>query len=147
MAEENVAVAEEKGAISQGKFSKKVEETLKNIKEMSLLEVSSLAKAMEEEFGITAASMVQSAPLHGGAATSAQPVAEEKSTFTVMLVSVGDKKIQVIKEIRAITNLGLKESKDLVDQAPKPVKENIPKEEAEQIKSKLEAAGAKVELK
>ena len=83
MAEENVTVTEEKGAVSQGKGSKRVEETLKNIKEMSLLEVSSLAKAMEEEFGITAASMVQSAPLSGGAATSAQPVAESASFNTL----------------------------------------------------------------
>lgn len=141
MAEENVTVAEEK-------LSKRVEDTLMNIKEMNLLEISSLAKAMETEFGITAASIVQAAPMSGGAAaSSAQPAAEEKSTFTVMLVSAGDKKIQVIKEIRAITSLGLKESKDLVDQAPKPVKENVSKKEAEEIKSKLEAQGATVELK
>ena len=141
MAEENVIEIEEK-------LSKRVEETLNNIKEMNLLEISSLAKAMETEFGITAASIVQAAPMSGGAAAlSAQPAAEEKSTFTVMLVSAGDKKIQVIKEIRAITSLGLKESKDLVDQAPKPVKENVSKKEAEEIKSKLEAQGATVELK
>lgn len=140
MAEENVIVVEEK-------LSKRVEDTLRNIKEMSLLEISSLAKAMETEFGITAASIVQAAPMSGGAASSAQPVAEEKSTFTVVLASAGDKKIQVIKEIRAITSLGLKESKDLVDQAPKPVKENVSKKEAEEIKGKLEAQGATVELK
>ena len=141
MAEENVTVAEEK-------LSKRVEDTLMNIKEMNLLEISSLAKAMETEFGITAASIVQAAPMSGGAAaSSAQPAAEEKSTFTVMLVSAGDKKIQVIKEVRAITSLGLKESKDLVEQAPKPVKENVSKEEAEGLKGKLEAAGATVELK
>ncbi|MBI3008658.1 MAG: 50S ribosomal protein L7/L12 [Candidatus Omnitrophica bacterium] len=141
MAEENVIEIEEK-------LSKRVEETLNNIKEMNLLEISSLAKAMETEFGITAASIVQAAPMSGGAAaSSAQPAAEEKSTFTVILASAGDKKIQVIKEIRAITSLGLKESKDLVDQAPKPVKENVSKKEAEEIKSKLEAQGATVELK
>lgn len=142
MAEENVIVVEEK-------LSKRVEDTLRNIKEMSLLEISSLAKAMETEFGITAASIVQAAPMSGGAAaaSSAQPAAEEKSTFTVVLASAGDKKIQVIKEIRAITSLGLKESKDLVDQAPKPVKENVSKKEAEEIKGKLEAQGATVELK
>ncbi|MBI2447059.1 MAG: 50S ribosomal protein L7/L12 [Candidatus Omnitrophica bacterium] len=141
MAEENVIEIEEK-------LSKRVEETLNNIKEMNLLEISSLAKAMETEFGITAASIVQAAPMSGGAAaSSAQPAAEEKSTFTVILASSGDKKIQVIKEIRAITSLGLKESKDLVDQAPKPVKENVSKKEAEEIKSKLEAQGATVELK
>ena len=141
MAEENVIEIEEK-------LSKRVEETLNNIKEMNLLEISSLAKAMETEFGITAASIVQSAPMSGGAAaSSAQPAAEEKSTFTVILASAGDKKIQVIKEIRAITSLGLKESKDLVDQAPKPVKENVSKKEAEEIKGKLEAQGATVELK
>ncbi len=140
MAEENVIEIEEK-------LSKRVEETLNNIKEMNLLEISSLAKAMETEFGITAASIVQAAPVSGAAASSAQPAAEEKSTFTVILASSGDKKIQVIKEIRAITSLGLKESKDLVDQAPKPVKENVSKKEAEEIKSKLEAQGATVELK
>ena len=141
MAEENVIEIEEK-------LSKRVEETLNNIKEMNLLEMSSLAKAMETEFGITAASIVQSAPMSGGAAaSSAQPIAEEKSTFTVILASAGDKKIQVIKEIRAITSLGLKESKDLVDQAPKPVKENVSKKEAEELKGKLEAKGATVELK
>ena len=141
MAEENVIEIEEK-------LSKRVEETLNNIKEMNLLEISSLAKAMETEFGITAASIVQAAPMSGGAAaSSAQPAAEEKSTFTVILASAGDKKIQVIKEIRAITSLGLKESKDLVDQAPKPVKENVSKKEAEEIKGKLEAQGATVELK
>ena len=140
MAEENVIEIEEK-------LSKRVEETLNNIKEMNLLEISSLAKAMETEFGITAASIVQAAPISGAAASSAQPIAEEKSTFTVILASAGDKKIQVIKEIRAITSLGLKESKDLVDQAPKPVKENVSKKEAEEIKSKLEAQGATVELK
>ena len=147
MAEENVTVVEEKETGSGSKLSKRVEETLMNIKEMSLMEISNLAKAMEEEFGITAASFVQSAPMPGAAGPTAQPVAEEKSTFTVILVSAGEKKIQVIKEVRAITSLGLKESKDLVEQAPKPVKENVSKEEAEQIKAKLESAGAKVELK
>lgn len=147
MTEENVTVVEEKETGSGSKLSKRAEETLMNIKEMSLMEISNLAKAMEEEFGITAASFVQSAPVHGAAGPTAQPVTEEKSTFTVLLVSAGEKKIQVIKEVRAITSLGLKESKDLVEQAPKPVKENVSKEEAEQIKAKLESAGAKVELK
>ena len=82
-----------------------------------------------------------------GAAGAAAPAAEEKTSFNVVLASVGDKKIQVIKEIRAITSLGLKEAKDLVDSAPKPVKENVSKEEAEEIKKKLEAQGASVELK
>lgn len=128
---------------------KKIEEMLGTIESMSVLELSNLVKAIEEKFGVTAqapvaASMAGAGVTAGAAAGAAQ---EEKTTFTVVLVSAGDKKIQVIKEIRTITNLGLKEAKDLVEGAPKTVKEGVGKEEAEDIKKKLEAQGAKVELK
>jgi large subunit ribosomal protein L7/L12 len=127
-------------------ISKKLNDIMKSIEEMSVLELSALVKAMEEKFGVTAA--VPMAALAAGApAAGAAPAEEEKSTFTVVLTDVGANKINVIKEIRAVTTLGLKEAKDLADSAPKTVKENIPKEEAENVKKKLEAAGAKVELK
>lgn len=126
-------------------LSKKLNDIMKSVEEMSVLELSTLVKAMEEKFGVTAA--VPMAAASGTPAAGAAPAAEEKSTFTVVLVDVGANKINVIKEIRAVTTLGLKEAKDLADSAPKTVKENIPKEEAENIKKKLEAAGAKVELK
>ncbi|MDP2921552.1 MAG: 50S ribosomal protein L7/L12 [Candidatus Omnitrophota bacterium] len=125
--------------------TKKIDEMLGTIGEMSVLELSSLVKALEEKFGVTAqAPMAVAAP---GAAAGAQAPAEEKTTFTVILASSGANKIQVIKEIRTITNLGLKEAKDLVEGAPKTVKEGVSKEEAEDVKKKLEAQGAKVELK
>ena len=126
--------------------NKKIEDMLGTIEQMSVLELSNLVKSIEEKFGVTAQAPVAvaaaGAPMAGGAA----PV-EEKTTFTVVLASSGANKIQVIKEIRTITNLGLKEAKDLVEGAPKTVKEGISKEEAEDIKKKLEAQGAKVELK
>ena len=129
------------------KLSPKSEEIIKSIEEMSVLELSNLVKVLEDKFGVSASmpmgAMMAAAP---GAAGGA-PAEEEKTTFTVVLAEVGDKKIQVIKEIRAVTSLGLKEAKDLVDSAPKPVKENVNKDEAEEIKKKLEAQGAKVELK
>ena len=126
--------------------NKKIEEMLGTIGEMSVLELSNLVKAIEEKFGVTAqAPVAVAAP--GAAAAGAAAPAEEKTTFTVVLVSSGANKIQVIKEIRTITNLGLKEAKDLVEGAPKTVKEGVAKEEAEDIKKKLEAQGAKVELK
>ena len=132
--------------IEKTELSKKLNDIMKYIEEMSVLELSTLVKAMEEKFGVTAA--VPMAAVAGAVpAAGAAPAAEEKSTFTVVLADVGANKINVIKEIRAVTTLGLKEAKDLADSAPKPVKENIPKEEAENIKKKLEAAGAKVELK
>ena len=125
------------------KLSPKSEELIKSIEEMSVLELSNLVKALEEKFGVSA-----SVPMAAvAAAAPAAPAAEEKTTFTVVLAAVGDKKIQVIKEIRTITSLGLKEAKDLVDSAPKPVKENVSKEEAQEIKKKLEDQGATVELK
>jgi len=123
---------------------KKIEDMLGSIEKMSVMELSNLVKAIEEKFGVTAqAPVVAAAP---GAAAGA-PAEEEKTTFTVVLASAGDKKIQVIKEIRTVTSLGLKEAKDLVEGAPKTVKEGVSKQEAEEMKKKLEAQGAKVELK
>ncbi len=129
--------------------SAKVDDLIKSIEEMSVLELSEMVKALEEKFGVTANMPMMAAPMMAGgaAAGGAAPAAEEKTVFTVMLVNAGANKIAVIKEVRAATSLGLKEAKDLVDGAPKPVKENIPKEEAEDLKKKLEAAGGKVELK
>jgi len=123
----------------------KVEEILTAIEGMSVLELSELVKACEDKFGVKA-----SAPMMGMMPQAAAPAAEaveEKTSFTVVLTNAGSNKIAVIKEIRAVTTLGLKEAKDLVDAAPKPVKENIAKEEAEEVKKKLEGAGATVELK
>ena len=112
---------------------------------LTVLEAAELAKMLEEKWGVTAAAAVAvaAAPGAGGAAAAA----EEKTEFTVMLAAVGDKKIEVIKEVRALTGLGLKEAKDLVESAPKPIKEGVPKDEAEAIKKKFEEAGAKVEIK
>lgn len=125
----------------------KVEEVLKMVEEMTVLELSELIKACETKFGVTASAPVAAAmPAMPGAAAAAEEV-EEKTAFTVVLASAGANKIAVIKEIRAITELGLKEAKELVDSAPKPVKEKVTKEEAEEIKKKLEAAGATIELK
>lgn len=127
-------------------LSKRVEDALKLTEQMTAMELSNYAKAMREKFGITALPVaVAAGPGGGGAAGGA--AAEEPTVFDVILASFGSNKIQVIKEIRAITSLGLKEAKDLVESAPKPVKEGIKKDEAEEIKKKLEAAGAKVELK
>ncbi|MFA4989938.1 MAG: 50S ribosomal protein L7/L12 [Candidatus Omnitrophota bacterium] len=123
----------------------KLEEMIKSIEEMTVLELADLVKALEEKFGVKANMPMMAAPAAGAA--GAAPAAEEKSTFTVVLTGAGANKIAVIKEVRTITNLGLKEAKDLVDGAPKPVKEGATKEEAEEIKKKLETAGATVELK
>jgi len=125
----------------------KMEELIKSIETMTVLELSDLVKALEEKFGVSANMPMMAAPAAGGAAAAGAPAAEEKSTFNVVLASAGANKIAVIKEVRTITNLGLKEAKDLVDAAPKPVKEGATKEEAAEIKKKLEAAGATVELK
>ena len=111
---------------------------------LTVLEAAELAKMLEEKWGVSAAAAVAVAA--GPAAAAAAPV-EEKTEFTVVLAAAGEKKIEVIKEVRALTGLGLKEAKDLVEGAPKPVKEGIPKEEAEKVKAQLEKAGAKVELK
>ncbi len=111
----------------------------------TVLQLSELVKTLEGKWGVSAAAAVAAAPAGGAAA--AAPAAEAQTEFTVILKEAGANKIGVIKEVRAITGLGLKEAKDLVESAPKPVKENAPKAEAEEIKKKLEAAGAKVELK
>jgi len=125
-----------------------VEDVLESIDAWTVLDLNKLVKGIEEKYGVSAAApavMAVGAPAAGTGA-AAKP-AEEKTEFTVVLAGVGEKKIQVIKEVRAITGLGLKEAKDLVDGAPKPVKEGISKAEAEEIKKKLEDAGATVELK
>ena len=114
-----------------------------DLSSLTVLEAAELAKLLEEKWGVSAAAAVAVA---GPAAAAAAP-AEEKTEFTVMLVGAGDKKIEVIKEVRAITGLGLKEAKDLVEGAPKAVKEGVNKDEAEKVKAQLEKAGAKVELK
>ena len=118
------------------------EEIIEAIKNMSVLELNDLVKAIEEEFGVTAAAPVAVVGAAGGDAA-----AEEKSEFDVVLSDVGAQKIKVIKVVREVTGLGLKEAKELVDNAPKPIKEGVSKEEAEEIKAKLEEVGATVELK
>jgi len=123
----------------------KVEELIKSIEGMTVLELSELVKALEEKFGVQAAMPAMAAVPAAGA--QVQAAGEEKSSFNVVLASVGGNKIAVIKEVRTMTNLGLKEAKDLVDSAPKTIKEGVSKEEAEQMKKKLEAVGATVELK
>ena len=122
-----------------------LEKIVDELSSLTVLEAAELAKLLESKWGVSAAAAVAVAAAPGAAAAAA-PV-EEKTEFTVMLAAVGDKKIEVIKEVRAITALGLKEAKDLVEGAPKAVKEGIGKEEAEKIKAALEKAGAKVELK
>ena len=125
------------------------EEILDAISNMTVLELSQLLKDFEERFNVTAAAPVAvaaAAPAGGGGGAGAEE-AEEQDEFDVVLTMAGEKKIQVIKEVRALTNLGLKEAKDLVDGAPKTVKEAMPKKDAEELKKKLETAGAKVEIK
>ena len=123
-----------------------IDDVLESIDSWTVLDLNKLVKGIEDKYGISAAApvAVAAAPAAGGGAAA---VAEEKTEFNVILAGVGEKKIQVIKEVRAITGLGLKEAKDLVDGAPKPVKEGISKAEADEIKKKLEDAGATVELK
>ncbi|MBS4034185.1 MAG: 50S ribosomal protein L7/L12 [Ignavibacterium sp.] len=126
-------------------MSEKIAELVEKIKGLTLVEASELKKALEDEFGVTAAAPVMMAGAVGGGADAA-PV-EEKTEFDVILLSAGEKKINVIKVVRAHTGLGLKEAKDLVDGAPKPVKEGVSKDEAEKVKKELEEAGASVDLK
>lgn len=130
-------------------LSPKLEEVAKTIEGLTALELSDLVKSLETKFGISAAMPSAAGPMMGGApAGGAAPAAEEKTTFDVILKEApADKKIAIIKEVRAATNLGLKEAKDLVEAAPKTVKEAVNKEEAEELKKKFEAAGAKIELK
>lgn len=120
----------------------KLEKIVEELSKLNVMEAAELSKMLEEKWGVTAAA----APV-AVMASAAAPVAEEKTEFNVILSSFGDKKLDVIKEVRAITGLGLKEAKELVEGAPKPIKEAVNKSEAEEIKKKLEAAGAKVELK
>jgi large subunit ribosomal protein L7/L12 len=127
--------------------TEKMDEMIKSIESMTVLELSGLVKALEEKFGVSANMPMMAMPAAGAAGGAAAPAVEEKTAFTVVLTSAGASKIAVIKEVRTITSLGLKEAKDLVDAAPKPVKEGVTKEEAEEMKKKLEAVGATVELK
>ena len=122
------------------------EQVIEWLSGQSVIELAALVKDLEGKWGVSAAAAVAAAPA-GGAAAAAAPAAEAQTEFTIILKEAGANKIGVIKEVRVITGLGLKEAKDLVEGAPKPVKENAPKAEAEDIKKKLEAAGAKVELK
>ncbi|MCX5710298.1 MAG: 50S ribosomal protein L7/L12 [Candidatus Omnitrophica bacterium] len=126
-------------------MAEKLQDMIKSIEEMTVLELADLVKALEEKFGVKANMPMMAAPAAGAAAGA--PAAEEKTTFSVVLTSAGANKIAVIKEVRTMTSLGLKEAKDLVDAAPKPVKDGVAKEEAQEMKKKLEAAGATVELK
>ena len=122
---------------------KKIVDDLSNL---TVLEAAELSKMLEEKWGVSAAAPMAMMPAAGGGGAAAEP-AEEQTEFTVILAVVGDKKINVIKEVRAVTGLGLKEAKDLVEGAPKPVKEGVKKDEAEAIKKKFEEVGAKVEIK
>jgi large subunit ribosomal protein L7/L12 len=124
----------------------KLEKIVEDLSSLTVLEAAELAKLLEDKWGVSAAAPVAMAVPGGGAAAPAAPV-EEQTEFTVMLVAAGEKKIEVIKEVRAITSLGLKEAKDLVEGAPKPVKEGVNKADAEKFKAQLEKAGAKVDLK
>ena len=130
--------------VMQSNTVKKLIEIIDDLSSLTVVEAAELSKQLEEKWGVTAAAAVAAAPAAG--APGAAP-AEEKDDFTIMLTAAGDKKINVIKEVRAVTALGLKEAKDLVEGAPKEVKSGVNKKEAEEIKAKLEAAGAKVELK
>jgi large subunit ribosomal protein L7/L12 len=123
-----------------------LEKIVEDLSSLTVLEAAELAKLLEEKWGVSAAAAVAVAAGPAGGAAAAAPV-EEQTEFTVVLAAIGEKKIEVIKEVRAITGLGLKEAKDLVEGAPKPVKEGVTKEEAEKFKVALEKAGAKVELK
>lgn len=124
----------------------KIEGIIESLDTLTVLELSELVKALQEKYGVSAAVPVAAGPAVGGAAEAA-PAEEEKSSFDVILTGAGDKKIQVIKVVRELTSLGLKEAKDLVESAPQPLKTGISKEDAEALKSKLEAEGASVEIK
>jgi large subunit ribosomal protein L7/L12 len=124
-----------------------LQQLVDELSKLTVLEAAELSKLLEEKWGVSAAAPVAVAAAPGAAAGGAAPAAAEKTEFTVVLASAGDKKINVIKEVRAITGLGLKEAKDLVEGAPKEVKSDVSKDEAEKIKKQLEDAGAKVELK
>jgi len=142
---EKKEVKEEKTPKSE--IGAKAAEVIKTVEEMSVLELSKLVKALEEKFGVSAAAPVAVPSAGVSAASQEGQQEEEKTSFDVILASIGEKKIQVIKEVRAVTSLGLKEAKDLVEQAPKAIKEGVSKDEAEEIKKKVEAVGATVEIK
>src|SRR5437016_14626652 len=125
----------------------KVQNIIEEIKGLTLLEASELVKGLEEAFGVSAAASIAAAPAAGGGAAVAAAPAEEKTEFNVILTAVGGNKIGVIKAVREVTSLGLKEAKDLVEGAPKPIKEGVNKDEAENIKKKFTEAGATVEIK
>lgn len=143
--EEATMMAEAKAKTAGTKLRK--DEIVEAIGALTVLELADLVKALETAFGVTAAAPVAVAAAPSGAGAGAAQVAEEQSEFDVILKAIGEKKIQVIKVVRELTGLGLKEAKDLVDGAPKPVKEKVSKQEAAQIKTKLEAEGATVEVK
>ncbi|MGJ0502508.1 MAG: 50S ribosomal protein L7/L12 [Methylocystis sp.] len=124
-----------------------LEKIVEDLSALTVLEAAELAKMLEEKWGVSAAAAVAVAAAPGAGGGAAAPAAEEKTEFNVILAAAGEKKIEVIKEVRAITGLGLKEAKDLVEGAPKPLKEGASKEEAEKIKAALEKVGAKIELK
>ena len=146
MKEETHGEAKQAPKKSEG-IASKLQKILETIEQLTVLELAQLVKGLEEKFGVSAqAAVAVAAPAVGGG-QAAGVAAEEKTTFQVILAGAGDKKINVIKEIRAVTNLGLKEAKDLVEAAPKVVKDNATKEEAAKIKATLEAVGAKVEIK
>ena len=144
-AEETAAEDTKKHKTTRAKKAGAIDEIMTAIKGMSVLELAELVKALETEFGVSAAAPVAVAAAPSGEA--AAPAAEEKTEFTVILTEIGANKINVIKAVRELTNLGLKESKDLVEGAPKPVKEGVNKDDAAAAKAKLEAAGAKAEVK
>lgn len=124
-----------------------IPELIETVKSMTVLELNDFVKALQEEFGVSAMAMAAPVAAAGGGAAAAADEVEEKTTFDVILNAPGAEKIQVIKVVRQLTNLGLKEAKDLVDGAPKPIKEGVNKDEADKIKAELEAAGASVEVK
>jgi large subunit ribosomal protein L7/L12 len=123
------------------------EDWIEELKSISVLELSERIKALEEEFGVSATAVAAAAPAGGGGGAEAAEEAEEQTAFDVVLTGAGDKKIQVIKVVRAATGLGLKEAKALVDEAPKPIKEGVEREEADKLRAELEEAGASVEVK
>ncbi|MCL6465340.1 MAG: 50S ribosomal protein L7/L12 [candidate division WOR-3 bacterium] len=126
----------------------KIQQLVSTIESLTVTELAALVKELKDKFGVTAPAFVAAGAVpQAGAAPAGESKAEEKTEFTVTLVSVGDKKIQVLKELRALTQLGLKEAKDIIDKTPSVIKENATKEEAERLKAKLEEVGAKVEIK
>ena len=125
----------------------KIQQVIETIEGLTVTELAELVKTLKEKFGVSAPAFMAAGPMPAAGAAPAEAKAEEQSEFTVTLVSVGDKKIQVLKELRAVTQLGLKEAKDIIDKTPSVVKENVTKEEADKIKAKLEEVGAKVEVK